>query len=353
MILADTGYEFDRILADPLAAARKAGVTLGYVGTDVPEDLIAAPGRGAMHLPWDAGLDTPLAGDWLESGFAPWTRSTLELWAQGAFDFLEFVIFSRGDDSAQRLYYYVCELQRRGKLGGPAPLVFDIARVPRSSSRAYTVSAVRRLAAALDVDRQAMAEGVRAANRRRGLYAGIDRAREGPGSVYERVARAGLYADIDDVLRQFRAEPFDARGRVLLGGSVPPDDRLHRAVEAAGWTVCGEAHDNALLRRGPEVVVQDADPFAAVGSHAHALAVGPRRFLVHGEALLDEVRRVRAEAVIHWLIDEDEARAWHVPAQRRVLGEAGVPALFMTRRRWDAADGAAEEIGRFLEGVSG
>ena len=35
-------------------------------------------------------------------------------WLQGDLDHLEAVVFARGDDSGQRLYYYLCELQRRG-----------------------------------------------------------------------------------------------------------------------------------------------------------------------------------------------------------------------------------------------
>ena len=41
-------------------------------------------------------------------------RSIAEQWLTGELDFLDAVVFPRSDDSAQRLYYYLCELQRRG-----------------------------------------------------------------------------------------------------------------------------------------------------------------------------------------------------------------------------------------------
>jgi hypothetical protein len=58
-----------------------------------------------------------------------------------------------------------------------------------------------------------------------------------------------------------------------------------------------------------------------------------------------------AQAVVLWQIEEDEAQAWHLPAQRAALAGEGVPALVMTRRDWLARDGAADEIAAFLQGI--
>lgn len=339
------------ILADPLAPARAAGQAIGYAGLDVPEDLLTASGRLACHLPWDADRPTPAADRWLESSFAPWTRSVLEDWANGRFDFLECVIFSRGDDSAQRLYYYICELQRQGQIGGPEPLVFDLARIPRATSLAHTIAAVRKLAARLGIDDAALRRGIGLANQRRRWLAALDASRQAPGSHYERIARASLFAPLPEAAVAPSTLAAPARGRVLLAGSMPPDDRLHRAVEAAGWSVMGEAGDLSLLRLGPEIADAVDDPAVAIGRHAWSSSVGSRAFVDRATALTAEARRIRADAVILWLIEEDEAPAWHVPAQRAALGAADLSCLVMTRRRWDAADGAADEIGAWLRSL--
>jgi hypothetical protein len=42
--------------------------------------------------------------------------------------------------------------------------------------------------------------------------------------------------------------------------------------------------------------------------------------------------------VVLWQIEEDEAQAWHLPAQRAALASEGLPALVMTRRDWLARD---------------
>ena len=62
-------------------------------------------------------------------------------------------------------------------------------------------------------------------------------------------------------------------------------------------------------------------------------------------ALLDQLELQLFE------LEEDEAQAWHLPAQRAALASEGLPALVMTRRDWLARDGAGDEIAAFLQGI--
>ncbi|WP_442679243.1 2-hydroxyacyl-CoA dehydratase [Sphingomonas sp. ASY06-1R] len=345
MMMLDTLV--DRTLADPLAAARAAPRAIGYVGLDIPEDLLAASGRFALHLPWDADRPTPKADGWLENGFAPWARSILEQWAAGAFDFIDHVIFSRGEDSAQRLYYYVTELQRRGLIAGPKPLIFDVARIRRDSSAAHSILATRKLADKLDVTEQALSHGIAAANRRRTFFQSIAQTRSGSGRRYERIARAALFAPLEDATVDTLGAPSHIAKRVLLAGTAPPDDRIHAAVETAGWQVSGEAHERALDRLGAPIAV-DGDPFAAIGRRAQAARFNARSFDDPAAALLEAARQARADAVILWLIEQEESMVWHVPPQIATMAQAGIPMLVLTRRRWDGNDGAAAEIAAWL-----
>jgi hypothetical protein len=290
--------------------------TLAHVGPNLPQDLLRASGRHAGALPFDPNAPTPRADAWLESKFAPWARSILQAWSDGGYDHLEQVVFSRADDSAQRLYYYICELQRRGLVAGPEPLILDIAKIPRQSSVERTVFAVRTLGTRLGVDAELLSRGIAECNRLR-------------------------VAD--------RADP---EGRVcLLAGTPPPDLRLHEAVSDTGFTPLGPTLVETWNELG-ETVAGDCDPFAAVGRQLHALPSGPRAFTDAGAALSAAVSAASAAAVVLWQIEEDEAQAWHLPAQRAALARSGVPALVLTRRDWLARDGAGEDIRRFLQGIA-
>jgi len=78
---------------------------IAHVGPNLPQDLLRATGRHAGPLGFDPDRSTPVADRWMESKFAPWARAILEGWAAGDYDGLGQVLFSRADDSAQRLYY--------------------------------------------------------------------------------------------------------------------------------------------------------------------------------------------------------------------------------------------------------
>ena len=286
---------------------------IASLGPDIPFELLSATGRYAGPLRWNIDRDFPRAGQWLESKYPRWAFSIVEDWAAGAFNHLETVIFSRGDDSAQRLYYYICELRTRGLLAGPEPVIFDVARIGRSSSEDRCVEAVRSLAARL---------GVR------------DAALEAAISAH----------------RPFANTPSSAR-TCLLGGTPPPDDRLHRAITVNDWEAHGETLAACWLVDGAPAQAGTGDPCAALGKRLHASNSGVRSFADRGRAVIEQARQCGAKAAVLWFSEEDEAEVWSLPAQRRALEAEGIPVLVLTRRDWRANDGALDEIAAFLNGL--
>ncbi len=161
---------------DPRRSARAGACAdggIGFVGLDFPQDVTFALPMPCLHLPWRAGHATPFADQWLESSFPGWARSIVESWSSGAFDVLAAVVFSRGDDASQRLYYYVRELQRRGRLSGPEPLILDVARIPRETSRRHTRAALATVTRALGLDDDALRRGIARANALRARFESV------------------------------------------------------------------------------------------------------------------------------------------------------------------------------------
>ena len=285
---------------------------IASLGPDIPLELLQATKRLAGPLGWNIDRDFPQAGQWLESKFPRWAFSIVEDWAAGAFDQLETVVFSRGDDSAQRLYYYVCELRARGLLAGPEPVIFDVARIGRALSEARCIASVRQLAERLDVSDAALEAAIAATT---------------PGATAAN------------------------EGRIcLLGGTPPPDERLHRAIAAAGWQARGKTLAESWLGDGLAAQAGTGDPCAALGKRLHASRGGVRSFADRGAVLVAQLRECGGHAAVLWFAEEDEAEVWNLPAQRRALEAEGVPVLVLTRRDWRANDGAPEEIAAFLAG---
>lgn len=291
---------------------------IATVGADIPRDLLNATGRSAGPLGWRIDRPTPAADAWLESKFPPWARSILQDWADGQFDHLGEVIFSRSDDCSHRLYYYVCELRRRGLLGGPEPIVFDVARLPRASSRGHMVAQVRNLAERLGVRDNDLEEGIARTNaHRRSLSA--EKSKISPGPV------------------------------CLLAGTAPPDRRLHEAIEKVGWEASGPTL--ADLWQDPGLIVREGtgQPAEAIAEQLHAAHVGPRGQYDPAAQVAERAARTGASAAILWYTEEEEALVWHLPAQRRAIEKAGLPLLTLTRRDWTGCDGVDRDIVNFLK----
>ena len=84
-----------------------------------------------------------------------------------------------------------------------------------------------------------------------------------------------------------------------------------------------------------------------MAQRAHDSKLGARSFVDRAAWLVDQARSAKADGVVLWLVAEEEALVWHVPAQARALAKAGIPVLVLVDRRIDAGDGTAEEIGEF------
>jgi hypothetical protein len=333
----------------PLPALRKGG--LAFVGPDIAIDLLLASGRAFGHLPWNAESATPFADQWLESGFPGWSRSILEQWQAGAFDGIEAVIFSRTDDASQRLYYYVRELQQRQLLRGPRPLILDLALVPRESSFEHSVASVARLSAELGIDDNALWRGIASADGLRGKLHGIQASRSGDGVFFERLSRAALWSDPTAWIDTISIPTPRSVTRVLLAGSAPPDERLHRAVDEAGAAIVGETHVHALGRLGLPLPKKESSAARHIARQLIGNAAGPRAFLDRAQWIVKQAREPQASAVILWLTREEEALAWHVPVMRRALETGGLPALVLPAASWRADDGVLERIQEFCRGV--
>lgn len=358
----------DELLADPLGPAREraraGGRVVGYVGVDIPVELITAAGAHALRLPALADIETANADRYLESSFSPAVRRVAEQWLSGAYDFLDAVVLSRSDDSAQRLYYYLCELQRRGLAAGPRALLYDIAKIPRESSRRHTLAATTRLAGELGTRAQSLPEAIASRNRRRELLRDLVqwRASDAPprGTAVERLLRAADLGDPDAFDRELSGwmrapRAHHAGPRLLLAGSAPPDERLHARIERAEGCVVDESGDHSARRLGDPIspgAAESADSTMSsierLSNHYHALRHGSRALVDRAAAIDEQLRQSRVDGVVIWLIEEDESLAWEVPSVHAMLAASGTPHLLLTRRRWEADDGALEAVSEFV-----
>ena len=348
-------------LGDPLSAARshvqQGGRVIGYVGTEIPVELIMAAGAFPLRLPNRIQDQYSAADRYLESSFMPDVRSVAEQYLQGALDFRAFDHHAAQQrQRATALHYYLSELRTQQRLAAPIPLIYDLAKIPRDSSKAHSRLATRRLAAEVGAAAGELRGAIEKRNRRRRLFdsAATMRSRFNiRGSLMDRIFRAADLCDadrFDAALQEWlpgggRVAP---KARILLIGSAPPDERLHAAVEQAQGNIVaeGDAHPANAVSQPPI----DADgSLDAIADHYYSSRESTRAFIDRAVGLQDLAARVQADAVIIWLIEEEDALIWDLPAEMAALQSSGLAALRLVRRRWDAGDGALQEIIRFTQ----
>jgi benzoyl-CoA reductase/2-hydroxyglutaryl-CoA dehydratase subunit BcrC/BadD/HgdB len=352
-------------ILDPLESARAyqqaGGRVIGYVGAEIPVELIIAANAMPLQVPVFGTTDFKSANQYFEDSFAPSVKAIAEQYLQGGLDFLDAIILPRSNDSAQRLYYYLCELRRSDMVGGPTPLIYDLAKIPRDSSLTHSEQATRKLAHTLGTEETALPKAIALRNRRRELLAAANFARirqkNVQGSFIDRVFRAADLCDaipfdtaLSDWLERNQRENSIPGPRLLLAGNAPPDERLHRAVETAGGNVVAEFGDFASCS-AQLPIIPEGGSFAALALHYRSLTHGPRAFIDRAAKTVARAQSSQVDGVIQWLTEQEEALVWDVPAQKSALAAAGIPTLSMVRRCWDASDGTIDEIISFTKSL--
>jgi len=345
-----------RLRQDPQAAARSASAAgervVGYVGNDVPVALLLAARALPVRLRGSNKADTTRADRFLESSFTPELRVIAEQWLQGGFDHLHAVVFARGDDSGQRLYYYLCELQRRGACAGPLPLLFDVASLPRDASFEHTLESTRLLAAQLGAPVEALPPALERVARREELLRSVQARRRLPAPLPGSAAWSLEYAaacdwrvTFDDAAQRWldAAALLPMPRRVVLAGDPPSDDQLHTAIEAAGASVVLE-----LTQSSPATLRTRRDPLGAIAEEFQRRELPALAMRRNPRWLADQALDHRADAVLVWLSEQNEALPWEIARQMQSLRTAGIPALLLARQPWQLSAAALTQVMHFV-----
>ena len=341
---------------DPQQAARDSAASgervVGYVGNDVPVALILAADAMPVRLRGGAPVEDSGVDRFIESSFAPELRNIAHQWLQGALDHLQAVVFARGDDSGQRLYYYLCELQRRGLCAGPRPLLYDVASLARDPSTEHTRESTQLLAEQLGAPLAALPTALERVSRRENLLRTVQSRRllpaPLPGSAawtFEYVAACDWRESFDDAARRWldSIPLLPVPKRVLLAGDPPPDEQLHTAIEAAGASVVLELTESAVASP-----CSRHDPLGAIADEfqrRESPALSMRR---NARWLADRALDHRADAVLVWLGEHNEALPWEIARQMQALRAAEIPALLLARQPWHVSAAVITQVMHFV-----
>ncbi|MGP3936021.1 2-hydroxyacyl-CoA dehydratase [Nonomuraea sp. KM88] len=340
--------------APPAASKARTGgrtAVVGYVGADMPVELLTAAGVRAFRLTGDPGSGSALGDRYLGRGVDPVARSVLARLLAGSFGELDRIVVSRDCEASLRLFYALRELCRVEPGSGlPEAYLVDILHLPHRTTARYNRRRIGEFAARLEAwtGRPLDLAGAVAAHdvRRRLLAAAAELRRAVParltGRQFLAVANAVLPVDehvalLERLLVEADQLPEHAGRRVFLSGSDHDTPHVYEAIESEGLVIVGEDHSFGGPFVNEPVGAGGLDALAERYHHggptAHRGTAGER-----AARAAAAVRHCGAELFVAYCRAGDEAPAWDFPAQRAALD---IPAVLLEHQDYGRADLAA------------
>lgn len=304
--------------------------TVGYVGADVPVELITAAGLRPLRLTGKPDEDSTLGERYLGRGVDPVARSVLTRILTEDYGPLEALVVSRDCEASLRLFYALRELHRvEPALGLPPVHLVDVLHLPHRTTTRYVHAKIAQLREWLgrwqpigDDDLAAAITAHDTLRRSLGRVAALRRANRLSGTRFLEVVAATTtlpvaeaIALVEDVLA---AEPVEGV-RLYLTGSSHDDPAVYRTLERNGFLVVGEDHDwgEPLFARtcAAPTELALAERYQHNGPAAPRASIGQRA--AHTAAA---ARACDAEVLLSYARVHDDAPPWDFPEQRAAAG---------------------------------
>lgn len=345
------------------------GLVVGYVGGDVPVELLTAAGALPMRLWGDPTIDTDPGDRYLGRGLDPVARSVLTLMLAGTYGELDRLVVSRDCEASLRLFYAIRELRRiEPALGLPEPYLVDLLHLPHRTTFLYNRRRLDQMRERLGawtgkpISDSEVATAIELHDEQRRLLeitAGLRRCSPArlSGSEFLSVVGAGTTMPVVDHIELLSRLLADAQGDAHDGGGAPAQadagawlvlqgtrafltgsshDTLdvYRALEGAAFVVVGEDHDwgDLLFERAVGVPSLDAltERYQYNGPTAQRATVDAR-----AQHTAFAARRCGAEVLIGYARRNDEAPPWDFAAQRNATE---LPAAFLEHQSYGRID---------------
>lgn len=326
---------------------------IGYVGADVPVEVLTAAGALPVRLAGAPGTDSAAGDRYLGRGLDPAARSVLTLLLEGGYGDLDGVVVSRDCEASARLFYALRELRRVEPATALPPVhLVDVLHLPHRTTTRYVRAKIGQLRACAEtwtgrnVTAQGLAEAIEAHDRVRHLLARLARLRgsrlTGTQALRVTAATTALPAHLaaellEDLLAEADTLPAATGLPVFLTGSGHDTPHVYAALEEAGLLVVGEDHDwgDLLFHRR----VGEPTEAALVERYQHNGPSAPRASIRRRAEHTATAARARgARALLSYVRDNDGAPLWDFPAQRTA---AALPALLLEGQPYGGLTGAA------------
>ncbi len=314
------------------------GKIVGYLGTDVPIEIISAAGL----LPFRVAVLQPqltAVERFLEMGDSDVVAQLANTLLDGSYAFLDHLIIGNTPTFNITLFHFLREARRLDpSFPAPSKSFHELHHSDGAAVRAFNLESCRRLAERLSglgtrVTQANLRHAIDLMNARRSELAHLRTLRRSHPPQLSGTHALELLARWqwmpNDPLPRSATAPRDLP-RVMFSGSDIGHFQHYPLVESAGCTIVADDHDwgeDALL--APVELEADGDPLATIAQRytdqAPRAARWPRQTRI--AAIVQRAREAQVDGVVFWISDEDQASSWDVPDLSRALRSHGIAAL--------------------------
>ncbi len=314
---------------------------IGYVGADVPVELITAAGLLPLRLAGKPGEDSTLGDRYLGRGVDPVARSILTRILTGDYGPLEAIVVSRDCEASLRLFYALRELHRvEPELRLPPVRLVDVLHLPHHTTTRYVHAKIAQLREWLGQWRSISDDDLAAAitahdtlRRSLGRVAALRRANRLSGTRFLEVVAATTALPVTEAIalvdRLLVEDLPEVEGvRLFLTGSSHDTPVVYGTLEHHGFLVVGEDHDwgELLFARTCAAPTE----LALAERYQHNGPAAPRASIRQRAAhTAAAARACGAEVLFSYARIHDDAPPWDFPEQRAA---AGLPAVLAERQ---------------------
>lgn len=324
------------------AAQRQGARVVGYVGLDVPEELILAAGLVPLRLEADVLADTPAAARF-GSGGHPLLRSLVDRLLGGPYDFIDHLVIGTMPRNLTALPVLIHGLHASDPAFARfAVHQFDLLHSASASATTFNLASVQALAQQLQqwsgrgVDGDRLHAAILLCNQTRRLLAEYAQQRA-LGDHLSGVTALQLHACALGAGREtFNARLRDwldrdalrtpaQRPRILFSGSATETTAFYAAIEAAGLCIVDDDQDCGARGIGP-LVDEQAEPLGALAQAYAQRAPAAAGWLSDARQayLQQRLALCRPDGVLFYNAAYDHPPAWEYPALRSLVERAGI-----------------------------
>lgn len=337
---------------------KNGGKVVGYIGSDVPEEMVLAAGLFPLRISGNPSGGTELADKYMEPVFDPMVRSIFNRVLDGTYSFVDHLIISNSADALVRFFYYLREIKHvEPRVAVPDFYFFDILRTRFRTSAIYNRARTRELAEKLEswagtrLTDEGLSQAITVCNENRRLLEEVARLRRAEPPRLSGVDALQIIGSsmfmmksehnslLQEFLSQADALPRRSGVRLFVDGSALDNLQFYEIVESCDSVIVGETTDWGN-RYFEDLVSVDCGPWDAVVDRYHFKAPAPSKYpvSVRVEYCVRKALEAKAQGVVFFILDADDAPSWDYPEQRKALEAHGVPSLCLDMQQYVISD---------------